>query len=87
MKIEPNNSTEKRMTKFAKDLLIGKTIKSVEYLSDLDISEMLWSKRPVMITFDDDSIMVPMMDDEGNDGGTLHYHHKKSNRTETIGVI
>jgi len=87
MKIEPNNLTEKRMTKFAKDLLVGKTIKDVEYLSDFDIDEMLWSKRPIMITFDDDSIMVPMMDDEGNDGGTLHYHHKKSNRTETIGVI
>tara|TARA_Y100001951_G_scaffold54201_1_gene42971 strand:- start:351 stop:614 length:264 start_codon:yes stop_codon:yes gene_type:complete len=87
MKIEPNNSTEKRMTKFAKDLLVGKTIKDVEYLSDFDIDEMLWSKRPIMITFDDDSIMVPMTDDEGNDGGTLHYHHKKSNRTETIGVI
>ena len=87
MKIEPNSSTEKRMTKFAKDLLVGKTIKDVEYLSDFDIDEMLWSKRPIMITFDDDSIMVPMMDDEGNDGGTLYYHHKKSNRTETIGVI
>ena len=42
MKIEPNSSTEKRMTKFAKDLLVGKTIKDVEYLSNFDIDEMLW---------------------------------------------
>jgi len=87
MKIEPNSSTEKRMTKFAKDLLVGKTIKDVVYLNDFDIEEMLWSKRPLMIIFDDDSIMIPMMDDEGNDGGAIHFHNRKENITDTIGVI
>jgi hypothetical protein len=40
-----------------------------------------------MIIFDDDSIMIPMMDDEGNDGGAIHFHNRKENITDTIGVI
>ena len=81
------HAVEERCTKHAKELLVGKTIKDVVYLRHMDIEEMLWSKRPLMIIFDDDSIMVPMMDDEGNDGGAIHFHSRKENITDTIGVI
>jgi len=27
------------------------------------------------------------MDDEGNDGGAIHFHNRKENITDTIGVI
>ena len=80
-------STERICTEHAKKLLVGKTIKDVVYLNDFDIEEMLWSKRPLMIIFDDDSIMIPMMDDEGNDGGAIHFHNRKENITDSIGVI
>ena len=80
-------STEMICTEHAKKLLVGKTIKDVVYLNDFDIEEMLWSKRPLMIIFDDNSIMIPMMDDEGNDGGAIHFHNRKENITDTIGVI
>jgi len=86
MKIN-KKSTEMICTEHAKKLLVGKTIKDVVYLNDFDIEEMLWSKRPLMIIFDDDSIMIPMMDDEGNDGGAIHFHNRKENITDTIGVI
>jgi len=81
------HAVEERCTKHAKELLVGKTIKDVVYLSHMDIEEMLWSKRPLMIYLDDGSLLIPMKDDEGNDGGSLHYHNQKEQVTDTIGVI
>ena len=77
--------TEKEHTKIAKDLLVGKKIKEVLYLSSFDADQMLWDRRPIMIIFDDGSSIIPMSDDEGNNGGALHYHDH--GKTETIGVL
>ena len=44
-----------------------------------------WYKRAIVITLSDGSILVPQMDDEGNDGGAIMYI--KPNRTETIYTI
>lgn len=79
--------TEKEHRKIAKDLLIGKTITEVVYLSKFDANQMLWGQRPVMIIFDDGSSILPMSDDEGNDGGTLHYYEGNGGKSETIGVL
>jgi len=38
-----------------------------------------------MIIFDDKSVIIPMRDDEGNDGGALHYYDNE--KSETIGVL
>ena len=32
---------------------------------------MDWFKRPVVIHLDNDTMLIPSMDDEGNDGGSL----------------
>ena len=77
--------TEKEHTKIAKDLLVGKKIKEVLYLSNFDAEQMLWDRRSIMIIFDDGSSIIPMSDDEGNNGGALHYHDY--GKTETIGVL
>jgi len=77
--------TEKEHTKIAKDLLVGKTIKDVVYLSTNDANHSRWFVRPVMIIFDDKSVIIPMRDDEGNDGGALHYYDNE--KSETIGVL
>jgi len=79
--------TEKENTEFAKDLLIGKTIIEIVYLSNLDAEQMLWNRRPLMIIFDDGSSIIPMSDDEGNNGGALHYYEGNGGKTETIGVL
>lgn len=60
------------MEKF-NDLLKGKTIKEVTWLGDADKDALMWYKRPVMIWFTDGSFLIPMSDDEGNDGGSMHY--------------
>tara|TARA_R110001592_G_scaffold85820_1_gene253451 strand:+ start:2092 stop:2265 length:174 start_codon:yes stop_codon:yes gene_type:complete len=32
-----------------------------------------WYKRPLIIEFSDGSMLIPQMDDEGNDGGAVVY--------------
>ena len=67
--------------------MFGKIIKDVEYMSAPDRDIALWGNRPIIIKFDDESILIPMSDDEGNDGGSLHLHNEKTGKTNTIGVI
>lgn len=79
--------TEKEHTKIAKNLLVGRTITDVVYLSKFDCEQSLWNERPIMIILDDNSTVIPMADDEGNDGGALHYFNPDKEITETIGVL
>ena len=79
--------TEQEHTEIAKDLLVGKTITDIVYLSKFNCEQSLWSKRPIMIILDEDSTVLPMADDEGNDGGALHYFNPDKDITETIGVL
>ena len=79
--------TEQEHTEIAKDLLVGKTITDIVYLSKFNCEQSLWSKRPIMIIFDDDSTVIPMADAEGNNGGALHYFNPDKDITETIGVL
>jgi hypothetical protein len=55
----------------AKGFLVGKTIKSVRYMNDVEMEDFMWSNKPVIITFTDGSYIIPMRDDEGNNGGAL----------------
>lgn len=57
----------------AESKLVGKTIKRVHYLSNKDAENLMWYKRPIVIEFEDGSMIIPQMDDEGNDGGALMY--------------
>ena len=64
--------------------LIGKTIKSVRRLRPSELEELGWSKNPLVLVLDNDTSLIPQLDDEGNDGGAvLHYNHK-SKTAETI---
>jgi hypothetical protein len=55
------------------DFLVGKTIASVRYMTEQEAHEALWSSRPLIIRFTDGSMLIPQMDDEGNDGGAMFY--------------
>ena len=58
-------------TKRAKKLLLGKKIVKVEYLPESEAEDMMWSSRPVVFMLDDGTWIMPMADDEGNNGGAL----------------
>jgi len=56
--------------------LVGKKIKTVRYLSEKEAEGFGWHKRPLVIIFNDDSMIIPQSDDEGNDGGAMWYQDK-----------
>jgi hypothetical protein len=58
-------------TKLINKNLKGKTIKNVRYLTDKEMEGMMIYKRPIAIFFTDGNFIVPMSDDEGNDGGAM----------------
>ena len=51
--------------------LRGKTVKEVRYLSKEEAQSLGWRCRPLVIVENDDSLVFPSADDEGNDGGAL----------------
>lgn len=62
---------EGKATQSAEKLLVGRRIKSVRYMTKDEAGELYWSKRPLVITFDNGSYMFASADDEGNNGGAL----------------
>lgn len=62
---------EKTWTNYAKERLVGKKIKSVRYLTNGEADDLGWYKRPLVIELNDGSLILPSMDDEGNNGGAL----------------
>ena len=68
-------------------LLVGKTVGHVRYMSDEEMEDFMWYKKPIVIIFTDGTMLIPQSDDEGNDGGSLYYYNKKENKQEVIPVI
>ena len=58
---------EKKISK----LLVGKKITKVQYLSNDETEENYWCSRPIAIQLDNQYWLIPMSDDEGNDGGSM----------------
>ena len=61
----------KYWTAYAKEKLVGRTIKSLRYMTPKEADEWGWFKRPLVITLDDDTQLLLSCDDEGNDGGAM----------------
>tara|TARA_R100001086_G_scaffold177325_1_gene97951 strand:- start:7875 stop:8129 length:255 start_codon:yes stop_codon:yes gene_type:complete len=71
MKNYSKQEVEKYWTKLISKHLVGKTITKVEYIGDDEMEENMWYKKPVAIQLDNRHWLIPMMDDEGNDGGSI----------------
>ena len=65
------SNTEKRWTKQIADVLIGRKIVKVEYMPTEEAEKSEWHSRPICIQLDNGAWLVPMRDDEGNDGGSI----------------
>ena len=63
--------TEAKWEKAVADKLVGKTIKSVEFMSAESAEEWMWSKRPLQILLSDGHQLIISQDDEGNNGGSI----------------
>ena len=51
--------------------LVGKTIKNVRYMTSEEAEKSGWYSRPIIIFFTDWTHIIPLRDDEGNDGGSV----------------
>jgi len=63
--------TENTWKNDAGNFLLGKTVAGVRYLTKEESEQAMFYSRPLAIIFSDGSYIVPMSDDEGNDGGAL----------------
>ena len=54
------------------DFLVGKTIKSVRYMTNEEMEDFMWYKKAIIIDFTDGHWIIPQSDDEGNNGGALY---------------
>lgn len=61
---------EEKWNKYAEQL-VGKTIKSVKYMTSEEAEDFGWYKRPIIIECTDGTLLIPSSDDEGNNGGAL----------------
>ena len=59
--------------KTANDLLLNRKIIKVEYMGTKEAEKTMWHNRPVRIILDNGTNILPMADDEGNDGGALWF--------------
>ena len=64
-------SVEQYWTDLITKHLVGKTITKVEYIPKEEADKSMWYKRPIAIQLDGGHWLVPMQDDEGNDGGAM----------------
>lgn len=62
----------KQWEAFAKELLVGRTIVNLRYLSDAEMNELGWHMRPIYLRLDNGTCLILSCDNEGNDGGALH---------------
>ena len=65
--------------------LIGKTIQSVRRLNPRELKHLGWTKNPLVLVLNNDTCLIPQLDDEGNDGGAvLHYNFRDEKETKII---
>lgn len=77
-------NVEAHWTKAASDLLTGRTIKRVRYMTQREADHFGWYSRSVVIELDSGLLLWPSRDDEGNDAGSIFTTDKN---TDTLPVI
>jgi len=74
---EKNIEREERVSKWqkkAESVLLNRKIVKVRYMTDEEMETVGFTfHRPLVLQLDDDTLVYSSRDDEGNDGGALHY--------------
>ena len=69
--------------KKAESVLLNRKIVNVRYMDDDEMKAVGFTfHRPLVLQLDDNTIFYPSRDDEGNDGGAIHY--QKENDDQSI---
>jgi hypothetical protein len=62
-----------KWTDTANSVLLNRKIINVRYLTDEEMDAFGWRYKSIVLTLDDNTLVFPSRDDEGNDAGALHY--------------
>ena len=62
-----------KWNKISQEVLLGRTIVEVRYLTDEEMEDIGWYSRPICFILDNGVYCTLSSDDEGNDGGVLFY--------------
>ena len=63
-----------KWNKISQEVLLGRTIVEVRYLTDEEMEDIGWYSRPICFILDNGTYCTLSSDDEGNDGGVLFYN-------------
>lgn len=73
-----DNKLIDQIIKDASKHLIGKKIVDVRYITKEEMKESYWYSRCPVLILDDGTIILPLSDDEGNEGGVLEIISSKN---------
>ena len=82
-----SKDAEKYWKERANDLLLNKKIVAVEWMTEDESENIGLYSRPVCLKLNDGTWIVPMRDDEGNDGGALSISADIPEKEEVLGVF
>lgn len=63
--------TEQHWVKSSENVLLGRTIVKVRYMTPEERDDQMWTHRAIVLELDNGVIVYPSSDDEGNDAGVL----------------
>lgn len=73
-----------KWTKIASDLLVGRTITKVRYMSKKECEDCYWDSAAIEIILDNGLVISPMSDEEANGPGALMVSDPKQPILPTI---
>ena len=65
------NQSNKFMVKDLTQMLKGRKVEEIRWFSNKGCLDAMWNYRPVEIILEGGISLVPMADDEGNNGGAI----------------
>lgn len=82
--MESHKECVDRWTASVKNLLVGRKITAVRYMTAKEVETLGWNSKGIVLQLDNGLLVFPSMDDEGNDAGALFTSDEK---LPTIPVI
>ena len=67
------SETVSRFTQKAREVLQGRTIKSVRYMEPEELDSFGWSRAGLVLVLDNGTTLIVQQDDEGNGPGAIWY--------------
>jgi len=78
--------SKKRWAKEADKHLLGRKIIGTRYMSNKEVEQLGWYSAALVIMLDNDTVIYPSQDDEGNNAGAI-FGNTKDGKEITLPVI